>query len=140
MSDRSTVDAGTVGKVSGWCRALRLGALLVAALVLVQAGLAGQMLGARSGLVAVHEVGSHLLFSVTLVLAVVAVIAWRRNQVPAVVGLVGGPMLFLLTTAQAFAGYARLFAVHVPLGVALFGVALSLAWGVSVVGRRVTRP
>ena len=101
---------------------------LTTVLVFGQAVLAGQRL-AGVDVVDIHEMISHVLFGLSLVLAVVAVIAWRRGQLARWIGLVGAPGLFILMTAQAFAGYMRLFEVHVPLGAGLFGLALVVTVG-----------
>lgn len=127
-TSETAVEAGT-----SWRRVLRLVAGISAALVLLQAVLAGQMLGSGANVTPIHEWGGHILFALSIVLTVAAIVAWRRQQVPAWVAVVA-PLTFVLITAQIFAGYARLLDLHVPLGVALFGITLVLWLGTT--GRR----
>lgn len=124
----------TSTKVS-WLRVLRVAAGISSVLVILQAVLAGQMLATNPDLVAMHEWGGHLLFLLSVVIAVAGVLARRRQEVDAwVAGL--GVVTFLLIAGQMYAGYAGVRALHVPLGVTLLGVTLVLLWSGGVAERR----
>lgn len=125
VEDACDVTSGRVGVE--WRRAVQVGASGSAGLVLAQVAFAGPVVGGRAGLVRFHATGSHVLFCLALLIAVASVLGWRRGQLPAWVGLVGGPSLFLATTVQLLAGYTEAFALHVPLGVGLLGLSLVLA-------------
>lgn len=107
--------------------AYRLAIWLFALLVLVQAMLAGQFLNGQGELITLHRaLGSQVLPGLSLVLVVMAVVLrggapWRILAVPTA--------LLALTTLQTglgFLGRSSLAAAgwHVPLGVAIFGLAI----------------
>jgi hypothetical protein len=100
--------------------ALRLVVTLGAIAVLGQAVLAGQILGGDSGALLAHGTGAMVLVVIGLVQLVVAVVAWRRRRAPGSVALVSGLVLLALV-GQTLAGAMSLLAVHIPLGVAIFG-------------------
>lgn len=96
----------------------------MATLILVQAALAGGHLSGNTGAIGFHAaLGTSVLTSVGLLLIVLTALAVRHNWrllVAAVVGWLG-------VAAQITLGYGDLIAIHVPLGVALFGLYLTLA-------------
>jgi hypothetical protein len=99
-----------------------------AAAVLVQGITAGLLLSAPVGGV-LHSAGGYALFAVTLLHLVVALLLWRPGGGPP------GPLLraagFMgLVLAQVFLGIGGVTALHVPLGVLLFGVSLLQLVGV----------
>jgi len=88
---------------------------------------AGLLLSAPGGKV-LHSATAYTLFGVALVHVVTAILAWRPG---------GGstkPMCYAIgflvgTLAQVALGLAHLKALHVPLGVSMFGASvLQLAW------------
>jgi len=116
--------------------------ILQAAALMAQGLLAGLALAGGSSALGLHmAVGT-----VSLVLAVVQVgavlLLWRQGRGP--LRLVAANLLFLAGDGvQAVAGSAHLFALHLPLGVALFGAAVALliwswelAWNRVPSGRR----
>ena len=113
----------------------RVASAIFALLVLVQAVLAGQFLNGRPSLVAVHRgLGAQVLPLLGLVLVVLAVRGARRFLALAVA-------LFALTTLQTglgFLGRSSLGAAawHLPLGVAIFGLAVYQVAATGGFGRR----
>jgi hypothetical protein len=109
-------------------RALRAVALTHAALVLAQAAFAGRYLGGDAASLRLHERNAELIVTLALVQLVLAVLVWRPGRGPGWPAL-ASLVLWLAEVAQMAFGYGRTLAVHVPLGVAIFGltVALSLA-------------
>lgn len=107
-------------------RAFRGGATAMAVLTLWQATMAGQFLSGRGAALRLHEAGSYALFVTAVATGVVAAVAWRRGVLRGAAAPVGTLVVPLLVSLQAWAGYARWLALHVPLGVALLGVALWL--------------
>lgn len=120
---------------ASWLRVLRVAAGISSVLVILQATLAGQMLSTNPDIIAMHEWGGHLLFVLSIVIAVAGILAQRRKQVEAwVAGL--GVVTFFLVSGQMYAGYAAVRALHVPLGVTLLGVMLVLLWSGGATERR----
>lgn len=97
-------------------------------LVLVQAGLAGQFLYKDSGLVSAHRVVAEFLPLLSLALLV---LSWVQNK--ASVALPRGEFavslaVFVLVVAQTGLGFIGrsqpgIAAIHIPLGVLIFGLA-----------------
>jgi hypothetical protein len=111
-----------------FARPLRAIVLLHAVLVLTQAALAGQFLAGHGAWLRVHETNAGIIQLVGLVQLVVAVLLWRPGRGP------GWPALasLALLVAEEFQigfGYARVLALHVPLGVAIFGLTVALLVG-----------
>jgi heme A synthase len=98
-------------------------------LVLVQAVLAGQFLYAEAGLVAVHRVIAEAL---PLVSAALCVALWFRREEPRgrklFAAAVGVTALLIVQTGLGFAGRTSTgsAAIHVPLGVLIFGGTVSI--------------
>jgi len=96
-----------------------------AALVLLQAALAGGHLQGAPLLGAHEMVGTEVLTVVTLGQLVLAVLVWRPGRGPAW-PILASLALFGLVVTQIAMGFADLLAVHVPLGLTIFGVSLVL--------------
>jgi hypothetical protein len=113
--------------------AVRTVVWLDALAVLAQAVFAGRILGGDDAGPAAHVVGAGVVALLSLGLCVLALVAWRRRALPA---RTAGTAAFILTAvlAQVAAGEAGELAVHVPLGVLIFGGLLwtGLAWPVAV--------
>jgi hypothetical protein len=97
-----------------------------AVVLLVQAFLAGSALAGSARSLALHRT----LGGVALLLAIaqvgIAVMLWRASR--ATPWLAAANIAFLVAAgAQMAAGRVRLFALHLPLGVALFGAAVALS-------------
>lgn len=100
--------------------ALRVAVILSALAVLVQAVFAGQILSGVPGAVALHSTGAAVSAALVLVQTVLAVVAWRLRQTTGRVAALSGGLL-VAVIVQAVAGGAGALALHIPLGVALFG-------------------
>lgn len=96
--------------------------------MLFQAATAGQFLSGNAAALAAHEVGAHTAWTVSIVVAIAALVAWRRGRLPGWVALFGGPLLPVLFYLQEVAGFIRALELHVPLGVSLLGLCLVLLW------------
>jgi hypothetical protein len=116
--------------------ALRAAVLVEAALVLVQAVLAGRLLTGESDARALHGyLGTEVLTLVALIQLVLAVLVWRPGNGP------GWPALASLALVGALGfqivlGYEGQVSLHVPLGVAIFGLTVALAVGTGRLTRR----
>ena len=81
---------------------------------------AGFFLSGYGRAVAIHRAIAVALQLGALVQAVTAVVLFRRGSVPAVI--VGMSLtLFLMVLLQNWLGYSKLFWLHIPIGVGLFG-------------------
>ncbi|MEJ2867722.1 hypothetical protein WCD74_08105 [Actinomycetospora sp. OC33-EN08] len=112
---------------TGWSVPFRVIAPVHALLVVGQALLAGALLDAVDGATAWHGGVGGVLILVGMVQAVAAVPAVRPGGMPAWV-LVVALLLPVAETAQVSVGYFGHLAVHVPLGIAILGAQLALAW------------
>jgi len=108
--------------------------LLHAALILAQAGFAGQFLAGEPAWVRVHELNAGIIHLVAFVQLVVAILVWRPGRGPGWPALASLALL-LAEELQLGFGYARMLALHVPLGVAIFGLTVAML----VATRRLTR-
>jgi hypothetical protein len=115
-------------------RPLRVIVLLHAALVLAQAAFAGQFIAGDAAWVRVHEANAGIIHLVALVQLVVAVLVWRPGRGPGWPALASLALLLAEEFQMGF-GYARMLGLHVPLGVAIFGLTVAMAVGT----RRLTR-
>lgn len=93
--------------------------------VFAQPVLAGLFLGGNADMIGVHGGIGALIELLALVQIIVAVVFWRAGHGPAW-PILAGAGIFLAVFAQAAAGYVRLLALHLPLGVTLFAVMLLL--------------
>ncbi|MFD8783230.1 hypothetical protein [Kitasatospora sp. NPDC059599] len=115
---------------------LRAAIALQTAAVLFQAVTAGLLLSTSAGEV-LHGVGARVMYGASMLYVLAAVLAWRPG---------GGsprPVLhaagfLVLASAQVVLGIAHVPAVHVPLGVLIFG--LSVADLVRAPAARAVRP
>lgn len=88
--------------------------------VLLQAMSAGFFFSGHAGAVPAHEMGARLLGLIALTQAGLALFFWRRGGGPG--WFVGASVALLVAEAlQIGAGYGRVYWLHVPLGVLLFG-------------------
>jgi hypothetical protein len=115
-------------------RPLRVVVLLHTALILAQAAFAGQFLAGDGAWVRVHEANAGIIHMVGFFQLVLAVLVWRPGRGPGWPALASLALL-LAEELQLGFGYARILALHVPLGVAIFGLAVAILVGT----RRLTR-
>lgn len=109
---------------SGALTATRVLSGIIAALVFIQGALAGSYLSGAGGVIGIHGmVGSIALPLLALATIVTAAIATRRNR-----WVLGASILgFLAIGTQIGMGYQSRLNVHLPLGIALFGLYLAMA-------------
>jgi heme A synthase len=89
-------------------------------LVALQAISAGFFLSGYGVAVVVHRDVALVLQAVVLLQAVVAVVLWRRGRIPAsLAGLSVG--LLVMVFLQVGLGFRKVYWLHVPIGVGLFG-------------------
>lgn len=106
---------------------LRPVALVHLLLLFAQAVLAGQFLTANTFAFEWHRFnGTAVIMSVALAQCILAVLAWRKKVQPLafVLASVG---LYIAEGAQIGVGFSGRMSVHIPLGVLIFGVGLTLA-------------
>jgi hypothetical protein len=108
--------------------AYRIVATLAAVLLFIQSILAGQFIADKNDKVAfmLHRDNAIVSVIVVLVLVVAAILSvWpgggRRTVLPRAIGLL------VVTAGEAAAGFAKLTALHIPLGVLLIGIAAWMA-------------
>jgi hypothetical protein len=90
------------------------------AFVALQALSAGFLMSGYAPAVKAHAIVAVALLFGALIQAVAAVVQWRRRRVPAwVAGVSIG--LFVIVLLQVGFGYRRLYWLHVPIGVGIFG-------------------
>ena len=89
-------------------------------LVAVQALSAGLLMSGYVSALTVHRTVAIVLQFSVLAQGVAAVALWRRRRVPAWVAGVS-IALFVVVFLQAGFGYRKLYWLHVPIGVGLFG-------------------
>ena len=112
---------------------LRVGIILQTLLIFVQAITAGLLLSSP-GTHVLHSIGAYGVFFAALLYLLATVLVWRPGG--------GSPrpilyavVFFVLTLAQIALGIAHVKAVHVPLGVLMFGGSV-LQLGRVTAGRR----
>jgi hypothetical protein len=106
----------------------RIVATLAAVLLFIQSILAGQFIADKHDKIAftLHRENAIISVIVVLVLVVAAILTvWpgggRKTVLPRAIGLL------VVTAGEAAAGFAKLTALHVPLGVLLIGIAAWMA-------------
>ena len=109
-------------------RGLRVVVVAHAALVLAQAAFAGRYLSGDAAGLRLHERNAELIVTLALVQLILAALVWRPGRGPAWPAL-ASLALWLAEVAQMSLGYGRVLGVHVPLGVAIFGLTVALAIG-----------
>ncbi len=108
----------------------RIVVVLHAAMTVVQAVAAGGILQASAVGLIVHQAVGGTLLLVAMIQVPLAVLAWRPGRLPAW-PIAVSTALVVAETAQVALGYSGVLAVHVPLGVAIVGTAVTLAvWAV----------
>ncbi|MFI6599601.1 hypothetical protein ACIBHX_25395 [Nonomuraea sp. NPDC050536] len=118
-----------VAKGSGYLTAFKAVTVVNTLAVLVQAVSAGMLLsGGASGL---HGAGALVVHVLGLIQLVVAVLLWRSGRGPGWPALTA--LVVLLTGfAQSALGGSGVVLVHVPLGMAIFGLSVwLLVWACS---------
>jgi hypothetical protein len=93
--------------------------------ILAQALFAGMFIGGDSAMKDVHGTGAFVVLVLGLVQLVVAVLywrPWRGSGFPALLSLV----LLLAGILQSITGGSGVTSVHVPLGMAMFGLVIWL--------------
>ena len=112
---KATTGAGGKGiRLVRWLMVINL------AFVALQALSAGFLLSGYAPALKVHAIVAVALQFGALIQAVAAVVQWRRRRVPAwVAGVSIG--LFVIVFLQVGFGYRRLYWLHVPIGVGIFG-------------------
>ena len=101
----------------------RIVAWLTAALVLVQGALAGSFMSGTASALAGHRVvGTYVLMFLSVVLIGAAAVLFRTRRWVLPASVIG----FLLLGTQIGTGFTDRAVVHVPLGVALFGMYLAM--------------
>jgi hypothetical protein len=117
MTDVPKATTGAGGK---GIRLVRRLVVLNLALVALQALSAGFLMSGYAPALKVHAIVAVALQFGALIQAVAAVVQWRRRRVPAwVAGVSIG--LFVMVFLQVGFGYRRLYWLHVPMGVGIFG-------------------
>ena len=130
---------GPARSVPGWAVwVLRLTVLLFAVLVLLQAVLAALFVTGDVGMLEAHGINAGAVGTVALLQTVAAILVWRPGR-GVVWPIWASTASFLLVEAQLGFGYARLLMLHIPMGVALFGLAAGLLVGVFSPGIRRVR-
>ena len=109
-------------------RPLRVVVLLHTALVLAQAAFAGQFLAGGGAWVRVHEANAGIIHMVAVFQLVLAILVWRPGRGPGWPALASLALLLAEELQMGF-GYARILALHVPLGVAIFGLTVAILVG-----------
>jgi hypothetical protein len=105
-------------------------------LVFAQAALAGNLLAGNARALRLHEVnGTEVLTLVGLIQLLLAVLVWWPGRGPAWPALVS-LLLLGAEIVQIGYGFAGRLAVHVPLGVAVFGLSLTLLLATRGLGTR----
>jgi hypothetical protein len=112
--------------VPGWAVwTLRGLVLLVAALVLLQSVLAGLFVTGDVGLLEAHSLNASFVTTLAFLQVIAAILVWRPGRGPAW-PIWATLASFLLVEVQVGFGYARLVSLHIPMGVALFGLSIGL--------------
>lgn len=100
--------------------------MLTGLAILAQAVFAGMFLGGAAGMRDVHGAGSLVVLVLSVIQLVVAVLywrPWRGSGFPALASVV----LVVAVVVQSITGDSGVTAVHVPLGMLMFGLAVWLA-------------
>lgn len=138
----ATTERRSAGRVPGWAVwSLRVLTLLTAVLVFLQPVWAGLFVTGDVGMLGMHSAG-HIFITLVLLLQIVAaVLMWRPGRGPTwPIWTTAG--MFLLVGLQAGLGYARMLALHIPVGVLIFGLALVMlvaAWSPRLRTREVAK-
>ncbi len=124
---QATAPTKRPGKTGAWswlATALRAVVGIQAALVFAQAILAGQFLSGNADALSLHEMnGTEIITSVALVQLVLAILVWRPGRGPIWPAALSAVLLPAMIFQLEF-GFEGRLALHVPLGVAIFGTVL----------------
>jgi hypothetical protein len=108
--------------------ALRAIVSLHALAILAQGITAGRYLAGYSGAVLGHQLGARVVVLLCLVQVLIAALFWRRGGGPAWLTFSSAGMV-VAEVVQFGTGVGQAWALHIPLGVLLFGGAMRLlAW------------
>ncbi|MEV7602812.1 hypothetical protein AB0O91_36125 [Kitasatospora sp. NPDC089797] len=121
----ATTTRPTAPRTSAFASLLRLAVALQTLTILVQAASAGLLLSTSYG-ETLHSAGARVMYGASMLHLLAAVLAWKPG---------GGPLrpvwhaagFLLLASAQVVLGVAHVPAVHLPLGVLMFGLSLVAA-------------
>jgi heme A synthase len=116
-TDASKPTTDPSGQGIRWVRRL---VVLNLGLVALQALSAGFLMSGYAPALSVHRIVAVALQCGALVQFVAAVVLWRRRRAPAWVASISIG-LFVIVFLQSGVGYRRLYWLHVPIGVGLFG-------------------
>ncbi len=111
---------------SGYLVGLRIVAVLSMLTILVQPVTAGLFVTGQVSYLSMHAAGAAFVMLLVVLQLVAAVLLWRPGHgswTPMLFSVVE----FVLVITQMVVGGSRALAVHLPLGVALFGAALLFA-------------
>ena len=114
-ASNTTTDRG--GQGVRWIRRL---VVINLGLVGLQALSAGLLMSGYGRAIAVHAIVAVVLQVGALIQAIAAVVLWRRRRAPAWVARISIG-LFVIVSLQTGLGFRKLFWLHVPIGVGLFG-------------------
>ncbi|WP_020576949.1 hypothetical protein [Actinopolymorpha alba] len=103
---------------------LRGPALLVTLLILAQPVFAGLFVTGDVGMLDLHSATASFLVALLFFQVVAAILVWRPGRGPAW-PIAASAAAFVLAELQAGLGYARVVALHIPLGVLLFGLSVA---------------
>lgn len=99
---------------------------LHAALVLLQGVFAGNFMAGDDAAMRIHQViGTQVLYPVAIGQAILGGVLWRRKELSVAYPLLS-VVVVLAEGAQIGLGFTEQVAIHVPLGVALFGATTAL--------------
>lgn len=99
-----------------------------AAMVFLQAVLAGGVLSGWGGFREAHGVNAGLLWLISIAMIVAAIVGWRAGRSPGwVAGVAAG--LWIALEVQIASGESGLLWLHVPLGMAIFGATVAIVLG-----------
>ena len=122
----AAISAAVTRSVPRGLGALRTLIVLDGLAILAQALFAGMFIGGDSAMVAVHGTGAFVVLLLSLLLLIAAVLhwrPWRGSGFPALASVA----LVAATIVQSITGGAHVTSVHVPLGLAMFGLVIWLA-------------
>ncbi|MPZ53831.1 MAG: hypothetical protein GEU79_14045 [Acidimicrobiia bacterium] len=118
----STVKTTGIGRIALVVTRVLSGGL--AALVLFQGAMAGSFLSGNAAALGIHEMmGTEVLTIVALATALAALVGVRQQWWPLAVAIVGAVGIVF----QIEAGFGGQLGIHLPLGIGLFGLYLTMA-------------
>lgn len=107
---------------------LRVIVVLHCVIVLAQSAFAGNFLDGQASAMRLHQLtGTSVITAISLLQVIVATICWRRHQQTFWFAL-SSLVLFVAEMIQIGLGFTGQLPLHVPVGVAIFGVSLVLLY------------